>query len=277
MFHKLLQSAARLIPYRLRSCIRHTPGLKQLQQFLMRQYLDGTSFVHNIKGGPADGLNYPVALPQDKQIWLGNYEQNFCEALAAQVIPGMVCYDIGGYRGFFSGVLGRQGAGSIAVFEPFPANQLQIRAMIQLNPSLPITLYPFALADKAGSTSFAVMPEGSMGKLEESKFDSGDHPFGIITVQVETLDELIRSRALSPANLIKIDVEGAELLVLKGAEGLIETHHPVLFIEAHSRELARGCSDFLLARGYQIKVMETGRHLDYCTEPVVCHLHAAVW
>lgn len=272
----LLRTAANLIPYSFRRWVRHTPGLKQLQRYLMRQFLDGTRFVHSIKGGPADGLNYPVVLPQDKQIWLGNYEQTFCEALAAQVIPGMVCYDIGGYRGFFSGVLGRQGAGSIAVFEPFPANQLQIQAMIQLNPNLPITLYPYALAEKSGSTSFAVMPEGSMGKLEESKFESGDKPTGSITVQVETLDGLIRERELPPANLIKIDVEGAELLVLQGAESLIETHHPVLFIEAHSRELARGCSDFLLARGYQIKVMETGRHLDYCTEPVVCHLHAAV-
>jgi FkbM family methyltransferase len=273
---KRLQTAANLIPYSFRKWIRHTPGLKQLQQYLMRQYLDGTRFVHSIKGGPADGLNYPVMLPQDKQIWLGNYEQQFCEALVAQVIPGMVCYDIGGYRGFFSGVLGRQGAGSIAVFEPFPANQLQIQAMIELNPSLPITLYPCALSDTAGATSFAVMPEGSMGKLEESQFDSGHRPSGSITVQVETLDGLIRALALPPANLIKIDVEGAELLVLQGAEGLIESHHPVLFIEAHSRELCRTCSDFLVARGYHIRVMETGRPPDYRTEPIICHLEASV-
>jgi FkbM family methyltransferase len=271
-----LQKIVNFIPWHLRGVIRHVPGLKQLQQYLLKKHLDGVPFVHNINAGPAKGLVYPVVLPDDKLIWIGNYEQSFSEALASAVTPGSVCYDIGGYRGFFSGVMACQHAGSVSVFEPFPVNQRQIQEMIELNPSLPITLYPCALSDTAGATSFAVMPEGSMGKLEESQFDSGDKPSGSITVQVETLDGLIRTRGLPPANLIKIDVEGAELLVLKGAEGLIETHHPVLFIEAHSRELAQGCSDFLLARGYQIKVMETGRHLDYCTEPVVCHLHAAV-
>ncbi len=271
---QLLQSAASLIPYRLRSWIKYIPGLKQFQQHLMAKHMDGAAFDHRIKGGPAGGLVYPVELPQDKQIWLGNYEQSFSETLAAAVTPGAVCYDIGGYRGFFSGVMACQQAAAVAVFEPLPDNQAQIRKMIALNPNLPITLFPYALADAAGETTFTVMPESSMGKLGHSTFDSGDAAAGSIRVQLETLDGLIAAGKIQPAQLLKIDVEGAEFLVLQGAQQLITQHHPSFYIEAHSHDLARQCTEFLQGHGYQITVLQTGRAPDYQTEPAVCHLRA---
>ena len=276
MLRKLLQSVSNLIPYRLRSSIRHIPGLKQLQQYLMQKHLDGASFEHRIKGGPADGLVYPVELPQDKQIWLGNYEQSFSETLAAAIRPGDVCYDIGGYRGFFSGVMACQKAASVAVFEPLPDNQTQIKKMIALNLGFTISLFPYALADEAGETTFTVMPESSMGKLGKSTFDSGDQASGSIPVQLETIDRLIVGAKIQPAKLIKIDVEGAEFLVLQGSQNLVREHHPTFYIEAHSRELARQCSEFLNSHGYTVTVLQTGRPPDYSTEPVVCHLCAVV-
>lgn len=276
MLRKLLQSASNLIPYRMRGWIRHIPGLKQFQQHLMQKHLDGASFEHCIKGGPADGLVYPVDLPQDKQIWLGNYEQSFSETLAAAVAPGNVCYDIGGYRGFFSGVMACQKAGSVAVFEPLPDNQSQIKKMIALNPGLPIKLFPYALADQAGETTFNVMPESSMGKLGHSTFDSGDQATGSIPVQLETIDGLIAKGEIQPAQLLKVDVEGAEFLVLQGAQNLVREHHPIFYIEAHSRELARQCTEFLQSHGYIVTVLQTGRPPDYATEPPVCHLRAVV-
>lgn len=274
MLRSFLQSASNLIPYRLRSCIRHIPGLKQLQQHLMQTHLDGVCFEHRIKGGPADGLVYPVELPQDKQIWLGNYEQSFSETLASAVRPGDICFDIGGYRGFFSGVMVCQKAASVAVFEPLPSNQAQIKKMMALNPAFPFSLFPYALADEAGDTTFTVMPESSMGKLGQSTFDSGDEAIGSIPVQLETIDRLIFQGKIQPAQLIKIDVEGAEFLVLQGAQNLVRNHHPTFYIEAHSRELVRQCCEFLQSHGYTVTVLQTGRAPDYSSEPPVCHLRA---
>ncbi len=273
---KILQSIVNIIPFRCRSFIKHIPGLKQLQQKLMVSHLDGACFEHRIKGGPADGLIYPVKLPDDKAIWLGNYEQTFSAALATAVESQAICYDIGGYRGFFSGVMACQGAADVFVFEPLPENQNQIRKLIDLNPDRTISLFPFALADEPGETTFTVMPEASMGKLDQSNFDSGDAATGNINVQVETLDGLLASGKIKPARLIKIDVEGAEYLVLKGARSLIQRHHPTFFIEAHSHSLARACSDFLKSHGYRITVLQTGLPPDYRTEPAVCHLVAVL-
>lgn len=271
---KILQSAANLIPYRFRSYIRHIPGLKQLQQHLVAKHLDGSTFEHRIKGGPANGLLYPVVLPQDKQIWLGNYEQEFSETLAAAVKLGGVCYDIGGYRGFFSGVMACQGAGRVHVFEPLPPNVEQIRKMAALNPNLPMTIHEVALADVTGETTFTVMPEASMGKLGQSMFESGDSPDGEIKVQLETIDTMLDDGRLTPAQLLKIDVEGAEVMVLQGAAKFISEHRPIFYIEAHSHELARGCVNFLKPHGYTFRVMETGKEPDFATEPAVCHLNA---
>lgn len=118
----LLQVVVNVIPYPCRGWIKHIPLLKQLQQLLMENHFKDGHFKHRIKGGPADGLTYPIELPEDKGIWLGNYEQSFSEALAAAVGPGTICYDIGGFRGFFTGVMACQGARVVHVFEPFPGN-----------------------------------------------------------------------------------------------------------------------------------------------------------
>ena len=54
----------------------------------------------------------------------------------------------------------------------------------------------------------------------------------------------------------QVDVEGAELLVLRGAQKLLREHQPTLFLEIHSPELARDCRNFLEGLGYKIEVVK---------------------
>ena len=79
---------------------------------------------------------------------------------------------------------------------------------------------------------------------------------------------------ITPAQLLKIDVEGAEVMVLQGAARFIAEHRPIFYIEAHSHELARGCVNFLKHHGYALIVMETGKEPDFASEPEICHLTA---
>jgi hypothetical protein len=68
-----------------------------------------------------------------------------------------------------------------------------------------------------------------------------------------TLDVCVYGeKRFRPPNVIKIDVEGAELEVLAGAARAICEFHPLMFLELHSAELHRDCRDFLLARDYDI-------------------------
>ena len=84
------------VPFGLRTRIKNMPGLKQLQALLLRKWIDNNEFTATITGGPAKGLVFPVQMPQDKLMWIGTWELEFAKALADNVLPGWVCYDIGG-------------------------------------------------------------------------------------------------------------------------------------------------------------------------------------
>ena len=92
-----IQTVLDVIPFGVRSKIKHIPVVKQIQALIMRNFLDGKEFIATISGGPAKGLQFPVKLPQDKQMWVGTWELDFAEALQHYVKPGWVCYDIGGW------------------------------------------------------------------------------------------------------------------------------------------------------------------------------------
>jgi hypothetical protein len=118
------------------------------------------------------------------------------------------------------------------------------------------------------------MPETSMAKLSTSSFQSGHQEGDLIEVRVETLDHLRTTGLFPRADVIKIDVEGAEAMALRGAEHMLRDDRPRLFIEVHSRALARECNQILLDNGYFVNVLERGAPPDFVSEPEVCHFEA---
>ena len=267
MIRRVLRRSVALVPWPLRQAIRRMPLLAGAQRWLLARFLEGREFTHTVDAGPARGLRYPVTLPADKGIWTGTYELDLARAIAAAVQPGDVCFDIGGWHGFFAGVMALRGAKHVVVFEPLPANIAQLRKMLALNDSLPITVVEAAVADRDGELEFVVMPETSMGKLSASSFQQSRNGTRM-HVRAVALDALIARGEASVPAVMKIDVEGAEMFVLAGARNLLAMHRPTLFIEAHSPALRRECQSFLEDLGYVVRVAEQpGRD--------VSHIHAA--
>jgi FkbM family methyltransferase len=99
--------------------------------------------------------------------------------------------------------------------------------------------------------------------------NGGEH----ILVETVSLDQFFAGQATWP-DLIKIDVEGAELDVLQGARQIIAQHHPVMFVEVHPRLLGNfGASAeqvyaFLRAHGYMVQRFVGHRSYDAGLEPV---------
>ena len=110
MNNKIIQYSVNFLPWQLRRWIKHIPVIASLQRWFFANFLAGQEFIHLINAGPAKGLKYPIKLPEDKAIWAGTYEPDFALVLANSVQSGDVCYDIGGYRGFFSSVFALAGA-----------------------------------------------------------------------------------------------------------------------------------------------------------------------
>ena len=245
-----------------------------LQRWLLGKFLEGREFVHTVDAGPATGLRYPITLPQDKGIWTGTYEVELARRIAAAVRPGTVCLDIGGWRGFFSGVMALAGASKILVFEPLPANATQIRRTLELNPKLSIELIEAAVGETEGRLEFVVMPESSMGKLAASSFQAEQRGGQKISVRVVAVDELIATGKFAPPAMLKIDVEGAEMFVLRGARQLLAARKPELFIEVHSPALAKECDAFLTGLGYEILILEKLAPETAHGNPEICHFIA---
>lgn len=269
-----LARLAASIPRPLRLALRRSRLVLWVQRWFTRRVLGETAFTAKLSDGPAAGLSYPVELPLDRQFWLGIYELDFCEAIAAKVRPGSVCYDIGGYRAYVSGIMAARGAGEVHIFEPMPENIAKIESVLQLNPGFPMRLHRLALSNTVGEIGFRQLADRSMGKLETSIFESETQPETLVHVSTDRLDNLLAKGGVRPADLMKIDVEGAEFLVLSGARDLIATHHPEIFIEIHSHELGRQVSDFLCDLGYAVTVLETGSAPDFSKEDPVCHYFA---
>ncbi len=270
----LVQRSISLVPWKLRNAIKKLPLIAPLQRHFLRSFLEGEEFVHTVDAGPAKGLKYPITLPQDKGIWTGTYELDLAQRIAHAVRSGDVCLDVGGWRGFFSGVMAIAGASRVIVFEPLPQNISQIHRMIELNPALPIETVEAAIADQVGTTSFQVLKETSMAKLHASSFQSDVTGSERITVRVETLDNLHALGCFVRVDVIKLDVEGAEAMALSGAKNLLGKYRPRLFIEVHSRSLARECASLLAANAYCTEIIETGKPPDFTSEPEVCHFVA---
>jgi len=255
---RLLRQSVNLIPSRARYWIKSMPGIALLQRWLVNSVLSGEPFVHVINSGPARGLRFEVMLPNDKMIWSGTFEPEFAEALARGVTAGDVCYDIGGYRGYMSGILALAGASRVIVFEPLAENVRALKKLRELNPELPLQIQQCAVGKDDGEIGFKVMPDRSMGKIASSGFQRGKEAVEEIRVPITKLDTLLSEGGLPVPNLVKIDVEGAEIDVLDGATKTLKELTPKVFLEAHSRALANECTSRLRVYGYVVQQLESG-------------------
>ena len=91
-----------------------------------------------------------------------------------------------------------------------------------------------------------------MAKLEASTFQSENRSEQRIRVPVRSLDAMVSDGSLPTPALIKLDVEGAEVMVLNGAMSVLRSARPELFLEVHSSALLDECREILEGEGYRL-------------------------
>jgi FkbM family methyltransferase len=155
--------------------------------------------------------------------------------------PGWTVLDIGVSVGIFSILMSRcvGPSGKVFSFEPNPDVHPQLREMLKANGASNVEIVPFAIADKPGELDFLritasnVRREASSLKIQETSDELGSEAREIIRVPVTTVDIFVQQRGIVP-NMLKIDVEGADLEAIHGAEKTIRTHHPLIQLELHA-------------------------------------------
>jgi len=123
---------------------------------------------------------------------------------------------------------------NIYLFEPEKKLNKQLRAIFSN-----CQIFDMALSNNKGTHQFKIplingVADNCLSSLEVENKEDNETEAIIYEVKTDTLDNFIAEKNIKP-DLIKIDVEGHELSVLKGAEGFINENHPTLIIEIEQR------------------------------------------
>ncbi len=200
-----------------------------------------------VRSGLNKGLRWRVG-SATHGCWLGHYESEVQRQLPALIREGMVCYDIGANAGFFTLALARLigPTGRVFAFEPLAENAANVLNHVRLNKLAQASLIQVAVSDSDGLTAFEVHESASMGRLSSNSTTN-------YLVPSVRLDTVVARDQLPAPNFIKMDVEGAELAALRGAEATLADHRPTLLIAFHGEHLFVGCLQILAAHGYAIR------------------------
>ena len=188
---------------------------------------------------------------------LGTTEPLVQDVFAEQVKSGYVVWDIGANIGFYSLIAARLvGDGEVVAFEPLPANVAAIRRNIELNGVTNVKVVSLALADTEGRADLQIHSEQTWAKLDttaDTAFQQELDVAGHVSVELSTIDRQLQT--LPAPDLVKIDIEGAEVAALRGASELLATCRPIVICELHGTNAA--VSELLESHGYSLSTIET--------------------
>ncbi len=196
--------------------------------------------------------------------WFYDKYKTFIEAgdigvLRPLVQPAQTVVDVGANVGFFTKRFASWvGAGGhVIAIEPEETNSQSLRRMVARHKIDPVVELVQAVADEKSGTA----------RLQLNPFHPADHKIGEqgVPVAAYSLDDLLAERHWPKVSLIKIDVQGAEERVLRGAQETLRRFHPALFIEIDEGALTAMHSSaervfrLLAEHGYEAHQLEPGR------------------
>ena len=168
----------------------------------------------------------------------GMFEPETVRAFAALLSPGMTVMDIGANVGQFTLVAaGRVGPnGRVHAFEPTPELATHILSNLELNGLENVTVNEIAVSEVAGRAMLHFAEPGDPGENSIVNLVPGSQALEVSTI---TLDGYVASRGIGRVDVIKMDIEGAEMPALRGARDLLSgDDSPVLVLECHPKTLA---------------------------------------
>jgi FkbM family methyltransferase len=185
------------------------------------------------------------------------------DTLLSLMHPGDVFYDIGANVGWYSLLAARAvgGTGKVISFEPSVSNAALLQENIAANRLTNVTTIAAAVTDQNGWATF--LYGGSLeGRLDKDDCEAQSQrraarkaPKRSSVVPILALDSWIAETAQAPPNVVKIDVEGAEVGVLRGMLQTLRQAKPVLLIELHNTRVE--IADLLDEIGYEHAPIES--------------------
>jgi FkbM family methyltransferase len=229
---------------------------------------------HRILRGLASGYRICLSPAENLGYLLGTAESHLQRIIRKYVTPGQTVYDIGANIGYVTLSLAKRVGphGRVFAFEPVPKNIEFLRRTLEVNRLTTVKLLEAAASNASGDAVIRMTENLSTPSLVWHRKNPASKELIIKTV---VIDHLVEAGEIPHPSFVKIDVEGAEGLVLQGMRNTILAANPVLFIECS--EIGRQISwDLLRESGYRcqsaitckwIDTFEDYRHSDFLWLP----------
>jgi FkbM family methyltransferase len=193
-----------------------------------------------------------------RMILRGHFENAESRFMGQFLKPGMVVLDIGAHHGYYSLLASQKvgPTGKVIAFEPSTRERRNLLQHLRLNSCANVHVEESALGDTEGNAEFFVVKGRETG-CNSLRPPDVHQPTQAIEVRVARLDDFARQNDLKRVDFVKMDVEGAELSVLKGASEFLERRpRPVIFCEVQDLRTrpwgyaAKEIVDFLRQKGF---------------------------
>jgi FkbM family methyltransferase len=212
-------------------------GVPPLSALLMRALVrptDGNMYRTRVLSGPARGMRVTMPNRERLSYALGRYERHVVNTTLSFLRPGDTAYDVGANVGYITLAMARAvgPSGHVVACEADPVSAQVLRANVSDNGLSTVSVVEAAVSDHTGDVEFARWPHYSL--IGHIAGESEPSDATMVTVQAVRLDDLLDSH---PApRVVKIDVEGAEAAVLRGACTLLRSARPFVLVEVRSTE-----------------------------------------
>jgi FkbM family methyltransferase len=225
----------------VRGYVRWSPlrrGKWRVMEALSPLYAASEPQIRRLPGGATIQLD----LGEHVQRWIyffGVYEKETVDWFRSNLRPGMVVLDIGANVGQYTLIAARDVGphGRIHAFEPNPISYRRLASNIEINSFANVSTHALAVSDCAGEVTLYVPDHDNMGEASLQMSQTGQRN---ITVRSVTIDEWARNADLGATphiDLIKIDVQGLESAVLRGARQIMLRFRPIIICEFEERWL----------------------------------------
>lgn len=178
--------------------------------------------------------------------WMGVYERSKQKIVRELVVSGNSVFDIGANAGFytlaFSRLVGSNG--SVFAFEPLGRNCAKILRHLSVNRIENVILMQCAISEFTGIISFQPGKNDFVGKISAC---------GSYLIPAFSLDDFVARQRIADPDLIKIDVEGAEAAVLKGAGKILQRRRPLILLALHGESQCAECFEILQDLHYTLR------------------------
>jgi FkbM family methyltransferase len=194
-----------------------------------------------------------------KAVLKGSFDKAECDFLARFLQPGMTVLDVGAHHGYYALLASRRvgNSGRVFAFEPSPRERRKLGWHLRWNRCSNVEMIGAAVGTRAGQAELFVAGGRETG-CNSLRLPTVRGTPKKVSVPVDTLDDFLSRRGVEHVDFLKLDVEGAELSALRGAQNLFSRWpRPVVLVEVSDLRTAAwgyAASDILKRlsdRGYR--------------------------